>query len=122
MDSCRGPISNDFIFKSIAFDPTDEELSDVIGAPVDEAVDDDEEDEDAMPAMRKMKRKQIAASEDEDEEMAKPVKAVVDVKGKGKAKKEVVKKEEESDNWMDIQEPSTKMKWLYEEIQRCSVE
>ncbi|ORY40897.1 SNF2 family N-terminal domain-domain-containing protein [Leucosporidium creatinivorum] len=134
--SCRQPISKTLTFSLSAFEPTDDELSEATGIPmdVDEDIDDDgdlknfiakddemdEDDEDDKPSSSKKvkqpNRRIIQDSDDESEaEEEKPSKQD---KGKGKEKAGPV----ELPSWMEKQEPSTKMKWALAEVQRLDAE
>lgn len=121
--NCRGPISEIMIFNLAAFEPTDEEIAEVTGVDlekqsIDTGKESDSDDEEEEEAPVKTKKKNRAVIEDSDEEEEKkPEKEKMSEKkaGKQKAAKELP-------GWMAQQEPSTKMRWLLEEIRRIEIE
>lgn len=123
------------IFPAISFDPTDEELADVIGAPLDvDAKDDDlpeATDVDFRSNVKQRNTNIIYDSDDEAEEkeIVKAAKKEEEGMNDKKPRKRVskkdkmqLKKEQGLQGWVSSQEPSTKMRWLAEEIHRCAVE
>lgn len=87
-------------------------------------MDEDAEEEDLPEASDILFKPRIkqnntrVVQDSDDEEEPKPKMSET----KAGKQKEVKKTKADEDNWMSHQEPSTKMKWLLEEIQRCAVE
>lgn len=153
--SCRGPISDTFIFALSAFEPADEEVlasaerdvdmddllggkgkgkdeaDDLNGFIVPDGQEDDSDEEEDLPVLKvkvQPNRPIVQDSDDEDEPIVST--APAKDKGKGKAREEESsssrgrksKKKTELPEWQSKQEPSTKMKWALEELNRCREE
>ncbi|GAA6046597.1 hypothetical protein JCM3770_006230 [Rhodotorula araucariae] len=133
---CRQPVGTKELYDMAAFEPSDEELCTATGqdAEMDEDEDeddvtldgfivaDDEDDDEFANAVKKKAPKQpnraVVQDSDEDEPAqeseAEEEPAPKTVKGKGKKKVKSVREM----LWMQEQEPSTKMAWVMNEIER----
>ena len=115
--SCRQAISKNSVFQLAAFQPTDEQVVAATGV-----ADEEDELEDAPVAPRPAKQNNTRVIVDSDDEGA-PEEPDISSKKAGKQKEKPEKKKVEKEaDWNEVQEPSTKMRWLLAEIQRCEVE
>lgn len=110
--SCRAPISDQYIFRLSAFEPTDEVIAEINRDDNDREIDldntDDEagsDDEERKPGV-KTEAKQWKSSIGPDSE------------GEDEHKPSPSKKPEDVPLWMSEDIPSTKMLWMSNEIQR----
>lgn len=134
---CRGAIAKETLFAAAAFDPSEAEVAEITGAPtdLDAAIEDLPGAEDLGLHQPKIKQKNtriILDSDDEEEEAENKAKLqgtfVEELsekkvgKQKEKKPKKAKKEDEGAESWATVQEPSTKMIWLADEIDRCAVE
>ncbi|KAI5477304.1 hypothetical protein MNV49_006525 [Pseudohyphozyma bogoriensis] len=134
--NCRAPFSESTYFPLSAFEPSQEEITKEVGVAgedidlensdgeddKDELEEKSEDEEEDLPVVsrgpKQKNRARVIDSDDEDE-----AKEEADKKDQEKAEKKKAKmKELELPDWMASQEPSTKMRWLLEEIQRLESE
>ncbi|CEQ38733.1 SPOSA6832_00205 [Sporobolomyces salmonicolor] len=125
---CRQPVGLDDLYMLEAFEPTDEELSDEmdVATDVDHTLggfiveDGEASDDDDAPVFKKKTPKQpsraiIQDLEEEDADAQTEAEVKKD-KGKGKAKEDSHTMTDVG--WMKEQEPSTKMIWMFAELER----
>ncbi|BGP44657.1 hypothetical protein JCM10450v2_000471 [Rhodotorula kratochvilovae] len=131
---CRQPVGTKDLYDRIAFEPTDEELCTATGqdAEMDEEdgdetlggfiVPDEEDDDEFAKAAKKKAPKQpnraVIQDSDEDEpaQQSEAEEELAPKADKGKGKKKVKSVRELL--WMKEQEPSTKMVWVMNELER----
>ena len=110
-------------FQLAAFQPTDEQVATATGV-VEEA--DEPEDEVVAPKAAKQNNTRVIVDSDDEAEASEARKSPAISSNKAGKQKEKEKPEdkvkEPKQNWAEAQEPSTKMRWLLEEIRRIEIE
>jgi hypothetical protein len=134
LHSCRQPISLSRLFGLDAFEPSDEEVSEITGSAIDVddvdengdldgfiVADNEDSDGDAGPVTKPVKQANRRVIQDPDDEQSE-AEEVSEEKASMSAKKAGKLKVKELPGWMAKQEPSTKMRWALDEVGRLFAE